>query len=183
MQPLRPARHAWLVPTLGFVGVVGALFFLGWRAQTQPSNRLVDQPAISHAQPAASSSTPTALTVDAALFDFGTVAMSKGKVTHDFVVTNTGKQPISLTKLYTSCMCTSAELSLGEHHQGPFGMQGHGATPTFDETLAPGAAVTVSATFDPNAHGPAGVGPIDRSVSLESSDGVLALRFTGTVTP
>lgn len=181
-QP-KPARYAWLMPAFGILGVGAGLFALGWMGWSKQSTTDQSASASTHQHETATLPTSTSLAADMLLFDLGTVPMSKGKVTHDYTVTNKGQQPIKLTKLYTSCMCTSAEVSVGDHRQGPFGMQGHGLIPTFDETLAPGATATLSATFDPNAHGPAGVGPIDRTVSLESSDGVLAVRFTGNVTP
>ena len=117
-------------------------------------------------------------------FDFGTVSMAAGKVNHRFVVKNQGSKPITLTKLFTSCMCTVASLVMGGRRVGPFGMQGHGFIPTISEVLEAGQSIEVEAVFDPNAHGPAGVGRIERVVSLENDDGrAVEFNFSATVTP
>ncbi|MDW8303012.1 MAG: DUF1573 domain-containing protein [Bacteroidia bacterium] len=42
------------------------------------------------------------------VFDFGTVLQKTGtntKITHDFVVTNVGKKPITITKVESACEC------------------------------------------------------------------------------
>lgn len=116
--------------------------------------------------------------------DFGTVSMKNGKITNVFKVKNTLANPVSLTKLYTSCMCTVASLKLGGNSHGPFSMQGHGAVPTFNENLEPNQEAEVAVTFDPNAHGPAGVGIIERDVTLEGTEGILAnMHIKVNVTP
>ena len=101
-----------------------------------------------------------------------------------FTITIEGSVPVTVRKLSTSCMCTTASLINGSRRVGPYGMPGHGAIPTISETIAPGQEVTVEVVFDPAAHGPAGVGPVNRAVYVEDSTGaVLQLTFTATVTP
>lgn len=117
-------------------------------------------------------------------FDFGTISMVKGSVTHAYTITNTGAEPVTVKKVYTSCMCTTASLTSGEKTYGPFGMPGHATVPSIDVSIAPGATAQVEAVFDPAAHGPAGVGPISRVVILENSAGKpLEIGFTANVTP
>jgi len=118
-------------------------------------------------------------------FDFGTVSMAAGKVSHVFKLKNESGAPVTITKLYTSCMCTIASLNHGGKKLGPFGMPGHGlgAIPVISETINPGEEAEVEAVFDPAAHGPAGVGPIDRVVFVEQGDKSLQLQFKAVVTP
>ncbi|MBI4160395.1 MAG: DUF1573 domain-containing protein [Candidatus Yanofskybacteria bacterium] len=117
-------------------------------------------------------------------FDFGEISMSDGKVSHVFKLKNSDKNPVELSKLYTSCMCTSAEFIRGEYNNGPFGMPGHGFVPALNETVEPGQDFEVKVTFDPEAHGPAGVGPVNRIVYLEQKNGPkLQLQILGSVRP
>ncbi len=119
-----------------------------------------------------------------AKFDFGTISMAQGKVRTEFRVKNTAALPVTLTKLFTSCMCTKASLTIGGETVGPFGMPGHIAVPSISETLEPGATATTTAEFDPAAHGPAGVGAINRKVTLENDAGSpLEFGFTAFVEP
>lgn len=117
-------------------------------------------------------------------YDFGRISMATGKVSHTFIVRNDGADPLVVKKLYTSCMCTTATMLRGAEKYGPFGMQGHGFVPSIDQTLASGESVDIEVTFDPAAHGPAGVGLIKRAVYLENNAGKpLELRFSALVTP
>lgn len=117
-------------------------------------------------------------------FDFGTISMAKGKVRKEFQVKNTAEQDVTLTKLFTSCMCTKASLTIDGKTVGPFGMPGHITVPSISEVLAAGATATVTAEFDPAAHGPAGVGAIERKVILENdAGGPIEFDFTAFVEP
>lgn len=123
------------------------------------------------------------LSVAETSFDFGTISMAKGDVTHQFKIKNATTTPVTITKLYTSCMCTSAALYKNENKiAGPFGMAGHG--PKISKTLGVGEEMIVLETFDPKAHGPAGIGQIEREVYLETENGSpLILSFKANVTP
>lgn len=117
-------------------------------------------------------------------FDFGTVSMAAGNVSHSFKLANNSTEPVTITKMYTSCMCTTASLILGEERIGPYGMPGHGSIPKLDQAISAGEDALVEVVFDPTAHGPAGVGRIDRIVYLENNAGEpLELKFTALVTP
>ncbi|MEE8435781.1 MAG: hypothetical protein V3S64_13435 [bacterium] len=81
-------------------------------------------------------------------------------------------------------MCTEATLVEGGERFGPFGMPGHGIIPEINRMVEPGDGVTVEAMFDPNAHGPAGIGRINRVISvLVGTRNKVELRFTAFVTP
>lgn len=123
------------------------------------------------------------LAVSESVYDFGTVSMAAGKVSHVFTIKNPTPKPQTATKLYTSCMCTAATLLYKGRQVGPFGMPGHGFIPEISETIAPGEEAAVEVVFDPAAHGPAGVGRIERTVILETSSGSLQLGFAAQVKP
>ena len=124
------------------------------------------------------------LSSEESAFNFGEVSMANGKVSHVFKIKNNSSQPAVISKIYTSCMCTEASLIIGRERMGPYGMPGHGFIPSIDKTVNPGEEVDVEAVFDPAAHGPAGVGRIDRAVFVESKSGApLQLTFSATVTP
>lgn len=117
-------------------------------------------------------------------YDFGSVSMRKGNVTRDFSLKNTSSEPIVLKKLSTSCMCTSAVLEVNGRKLGPFGMPGHGFIPTLNEVLEPGSEARVRVIFNPSAHGPAGIGRVERVISLNTqSHGTLELKISAQVTP
>lgn len=118
-------------------------------------------------------------------YDFGTISMKNGNVSRRFSLGNSTEKPITITRVTTSCMCTEAFLLNGELRAGPFGMPGHGGfAPTLRETIQPGESRIVEAVFDPAAHGPAGVGTIERAVFIEDADGgVQTLTFRALVTP
>ncbi len=116
--------------------------------------------------------------------DFGPISMKNGVVTKDFVITNPLDSTLKLTKLYTSCMCTKATFVLGDTTVGTFGMPGHGVVPPLNVTLEPKQQATIKVAFDPAAHGPSGIGRIERVVTVEDETGVvLELPISATVTP
>lgn len=116
--------------------------------------------------------------------DFGSISMAGGNVMHRFIIANTGRSAVTVTRLTTSCMCTSATLSTASGRRGPFGMPGHGPMPTIRERLEPGEMAQVEVVFDPAAHGPAGVGRTSRTVTIRPDVGPeLQLRFVAMVRP
>ena len=132
----------------------------------------------------AESGEPGLFTAFEKMFDFGTISMAAGKVSHSFSIRNEGNAPVTIKKIYTSCMCTSADLILKGKRFGPFGMVGHGFVPSINKILDAGEEASVEVTFDPAAHGPAGVGPIQREVTIENSAGEpLVLEIEALVTP
>lgn len=127
---------------------------------------------------------PRLLTSEAPFHAFGRISMAAGKVYHRYSIRNTGVSPLTITRIYTSCMCTAATLVTRSATRGPFGMAGHGIQPSVRERLAPGEVAQVDVVFDPAAHGPAGVGPTERVVTILNDVGPsLELRFNAMVTP
>lgn len=119
-------------------------------------------------------------------FDFGTVTMEKGKVFHEFRLVNEGGEPVKIEKVYTSCMCTTAEIiDQAGKKRGLFGMPGHGLSSRANVEVNAGESVTIKAIFDPNAHGPSGVGLAQRSIFLETNSAKspkVELKFSAVVT-
>lgn len=117
-------------------------------------------------------------------YDFGTLSMKNGVARYSFALRNTSAAPVTVRKMYTSCMCTTATLVVGTTRLGPVGMPGHGAIPSLDQVIGPNEEASVEVVFDPAAHGPAGVGRIQRSITLEQDSGApLELQFSAMVTP
>lgn len=116
-------------------------------------------------------------------FDFGSISMKEGTVSHEFVLQNTGSDPITLGRMYSSCMCTKARIRVGEYQSGFFGMIGHGYIPKIKKVVEPGKEAIIEVVFDPAAHGPAGIGMVERVVTLEDLSGEkTTLQISATVT-
>ena len=151
--------------------IVGSLWLINILSVNKPAS--TDQ---NQSQPISATET---------LYDFGKISMQDGKVKHQYIIKNSAAEPITITKVHTSCMCTTAIIKVDDKQVGPFGMEGHGGTvPKIDFTIAPGKEGYVEAEFDPAAHGSAGIGNIERSVIIEShGHAKLELKFKAEVRP
>jgi len=117
--------------------------------------------------------------------NFGSISMKDGLVTKDFVINNPTDNPVIVTNLSTSCMCTTAFL-VGPNGQakGPFGMPGHNLASPISETIGAGEERVIRVVYDPNAHGPAGIGPTTRFITISDASGKsLELEIKALVTP
>lgn len=129
-------------------------------------------------------STPATFSEQIPSFDFGSISMRKGDVTHEFALTNTTGSDLTINQAETSCMCTNAILILPDGKElGPFGMQGHGFASPVNAIVRSGETLRVRAIFDPAAHGPSGIGKIERAVMLSTTNGQVVMQFQATVTP
>lgn len=134
--------------------------------------------------PNAADSAAGALRARETAFDFGSISMEAGKVTHRFWFRNESAESVLIRRIYTSCMCTTATLVKGMKVINTYGMPGHGPLPAVNESLKSGEAAYVDVVFDPAAHGPAGLGPTQRVVTIESDAGrPLELHFAANVRP
>ena len=133
----------------------------------------------------ASSTVKSALVAPETFYDFGTISMKNWNVTKEFTVNNPTSGDITVKTVLTSCMCTTAFIVGPDGSvKGPFSMAGMGYVPPANETIKAGENRTIRVVYDPNAHGPAGVGRIDRFVTLtDSSGGILQLEIKANVTP
>lgn len=158
---------------------IAILVFIGlvWAARPAPGET-------NTAAAGTGSGAASALTADEHAFDFGTISMAAGNVRHAFTVRNRDNAAATIKKMYTSCMCTTATLTAGGTSYGPFGMPGHGSIPTINAEIGANESASVEVIFDPAAHGPAGVGKIERVVRLEQESGdPLELHVSAFVTP
>ncbi len=164
------------VTILAVVAVFVGLFALGYvtKGGTAAS---VQNVALSNAG--------SLLTAPDSFHNFGTISMKNGDVNYDFTVTNPTDKDIMLKTLVTSCMCTSALIVEADGGtKGPFRMPGMGYVPPADEPIKAGDSRVIRVVYNPNAHGPAGVGSIDRFAILTDSAGnVLRLEIKAVVTP
>src|SRR3990167_11389532 len=159
-----------IIISVGFVlGLVGLVF---WGMNSQTAGVPQNPGAISSLQ---------ALET---LYDFGTISMRNGLVDHVFKVTNSSDKDIYVKKISTSCMCTSAYIESANGKKGPFGMEGMNYVPPANETIKAGESRDIRVVYDPNAHGPAGVGAIDRFIYLTDASGsTLQFEIRAIVTP
>lgn len=107
------------------------------------------------------------LPLDPLSYSWEDINIEAGDVERGFHFRNDSEEPLLLTGLSTSCMCTTAYIELPDGSISPeFGMHGN---PKWNYEVAPGEEFEVEVTFDPMAHGPNAVGPIKRQVFLTSS--------------
>ena len=140
---------------------------------------------VSSVQNAGGSNTGSLLIAPESLYDFGTISMKNGDVSYDFIITNPTGKDIMVPTLVTSCMCTSA-LIVGTDGsiKGPFRMPGMGYVPPANEVIKAGESRIIRVVYNPNAHGPAGVGRINRfAILTDESDNTLQLEIKAVVTP
>lgn len=154
------------ITTIVVIGVVTSGFVLLSRSQSDSG-------------PASSGK----LIADHMSYDFGRISMASGKVRHSFMMKNESGGPVNIRQMYTSCMCTTATWKQGQEADGPFGMPGHGMTQRMNRMMGAGEQAEVEVEFDPAAHGPAGVGKVQRDVIVETEEGVVKLGFTAEVMP
>ena len=159
--------------------VIGGLIIA---ARPEPATKTLS--AVEMVRADAASKSAGRLTATETKFSFGPISMARGKVKHRYLITNGGTEPVVIRKLYTSCMCTTAALVKNGKAGEAFGMPGHTPIPTINVPINPREEAFVEVIFDPAAHGPAGVGPIERVVTLENNAGrPLELEFAALVSP
>lgn len=159
----------------GYLVVLLVLIALFW------SGKAVNSPGLNETDRTEITST---LVASETLYDFGTIRMADGLVSHVFAVNNNSSEDIEIKTINTSCMCTTAYIESIGGEKGPFGMLGMGYVPPANEVIKAGESRNVRVVYDPNAHGPAGVGIIDRFIYLTEKNGsVLELEIKAIVQP
>lgn len=113
-------------------------------------------------------------------YDWGNIPMNRGNVTKTFRIKNTGTDTLKIFNVKTSCHCTKANVAIGGETSQNFGMSG---ISSWVGEVYPGKEAKLNVIFDPAYHGPQGVGPINRFVSIETNDkGTSKITFTVTGT-
>ncbi len=100
-------------------------------------------------------------------FDWGNIPYSGGNATKAFTIKNIGTDVLKLSGIKTSCVCTKAQISVDGKTSPYFSMH---STSSWVGEVAPGKEAELTVIFDPAFHGPTGVGPIERLVSMETND-------------
>lgn len=113
--------------------------------------------------------------------NWGKIPYGGGNVTKMFTIKNSGTDVLRLTNVKTSCACTQAQVTINGEISPYFGMH---TTSLWVGEVAPGKEAKLTVIFDPAFHGPTGVGPMSRIISVETSDASNArveFTLTGTV--
>ncbi|MDD5415652.1 MAG: DUF1573 domain-containing protein [Candidatus Daviesbacteria bacterium] len=105
--------------------------------------------------------------VDQKTFDWGNIPINGGNVTKTFTIKNTGTDVLKLIGVKTSCTCTKAQVVIDGKTSPYFSMH---ATSSWVGEVAPGKEAQLTVIFDPAFHGPTGVGPTERLISVETND-------------
>lgn len=108
--------------------------------------------------------------IDHSSKDLGNIEYDKGIIPHSFSIKNVGTKDLEIANMVTSCMCTNVYLKSSEGKSEEFGMKGMTNPSDWKGIIKPGGTAEVVAEFDPQFHGPQGVGPISRTVSMETND-------------
>ena len=109
-------------------------------------------------------------------YDFGEIDIFDGKVQTTYALRNEGTEDVLITSAVTSCMCTEGnigDLTFGMH-------ESTGKT----VVIPAGGEKTLTAIFDPLAHGPNGTGKIKRELLLKTNSTLtpeIEVTFTGDV--
>lgn len=168
---------------LKFVGII--LFWvaaLGALIYFVPFEKILSQSTQNNS---ADNLTNAVLTAGHYEYDFGTIQITGGKVKHSYNLKNDGPDALSISKVWTSCMCTTAQIKISNGKTyGLFGMGGgHGGSTTANIDIVAGEEFELIAEFDPMAHGPDAIGPIQRAIYIKTNTAKepLGLSFTANV--
>ena len=104
---------------------------------------------------------------DHAYFDWGNIDYGGGDAKHTFEIKNEGQATLKLANIKTSCMCTTAKI-ITKSGTSPI-IKMHEVS-DWKGVLGPGETGKLEVDFDPAFHGPTGTGPVERIVSVETSD-------------
>jgi len=87
------------------------------------------------------------LYTDHNFYDLGNVPQSK--ISHLFTFSNTGSGDLTVTRIWTSCGCTTAKMELNGIASPEFGMPGHGGySGPWQATLRPGETASLVVYYD-----------------------------------
>lgn len=109
------------------------------------------------------------LVVSETSVDLGTMKVSEER-SKDITITNTGKGPLVLSRVRTSCNCTLADITVNGVTTQGFNMEAHNsfALKRWTGTLAPGESATIKTIYRPFIMPVQG--PVERIVSFNTND-------------
>jgi len=150
---------------LMYFGVIALIVIIGGVAWGLLGAGKTDPSSVS------SSGGASKIVLEPSQWDAGEISMANGKYSRTVTVKNSGDAPLKIMGVQTSCMCTSASLTVNSEKSPAFGMPGHGRAPLWDGMeIAPGAEGQLEIIFDPLAHGPDATGKVVREVYLRTND-------------
>ncbi len=151
-------KNTIIIVVLIIIGIAGLMW---WGKSVQPANneKIENKKQLNNSE---------TLIANETVYDFGTISMRDGIVSKIFKLTNPTQKDIDLKNIGTSCGCTTAFIINGNSKKGPFGMEGMSNNKT-DEVIPAGESRDIEVVFNPNAHGPAGIGIIDRFIYIIDS--------------
>lgn len=117
--------------------------------------------------PQLTSDQQVSLSVEETSHDWGEIPITGGNVTKTFTIKNNGQGVLNLANVSTSCMCTTAQVTINGQPSPFFGM--HSKSSWLGQ-VPPGGKAELTVEYDPAYHGPNAVGQISRQVSLETND-------------
>lgn len=100
-------------------------------------------------------------------FDWGQIAYNGPDATKTFTIKNSGTEILKLTNIKTSCACTKAQVVIDGKSSPYFSMH---TTSSWIGEISPGKEASLTVIFDPDFHGPSGVGTVERLISMETND-------------
>lgn len=112
-------------------------------------------------------------------WEWGEIGINDGKVEKEFEIKNVGSEVLKIYNIATSCMCTTAMFADDLSHV--FGMH---TKSSYVKEIKPGESNKLKIVFDPLFHGPEGIGPINRQITMMTNDpsrGNLSFMLTATV--
>lgn len=121
------------------------------------------------------------LAVNSKSYDWGVIDYDNGIVSQNFAIKNTSSTTLELYDIATSCMCTTAQLITPNKTSRKFAM--HDKSSSIFE-VNPGETAELKIEFDPTFHGPSGLGPVTRTVTMNTNDAAnpqLIFKLTGQV--
>lgn len=124
------------------------------------------------------------MAIDHREYSFGTVKLSEGIVEHRYPLKNAGQKDLKIANLASSCACTKVYFKSASGESPQASMKGMSKPSVWVGVLKPGESGEMVMRFDPNFHGPTGVGKIARSLSFETNDpsqSYVELQMTGEV--
>lgn len=114
-------------------------------------------------------------------YDWGEIKYDGPKAAKTFKIKNTGTEVLKLTNVKTSCACTSAQVKTKSVQSPLFSM--HSVSSWVGE-IGAGEEAELEVIFDQRFHGPTGIGPINRTITVETNDEknrTIEFNLTGNV--
>lgn len=102
--------------------------------------------------------------IDEKKFNFGHISVTQ-TVNHDFLIINSGNNPLTISDIMTSCHCTTAILKVAGQADSPEFNMNHS---NWSEDIPVGAGATLTVKYDPNVMPVSG--EVSRVVTFSTND-------------